>query len=104
MKMMLKVVKLTNKQLNMEPIDLLKSVGLIDYRKNASYPEKIYVSTVDYKKIKKNTERAFKKQYKGTSKEKLDVAIGMHLLNYSPNTSLGEGIKSGYALVEVERN
>ena len=45
------------------------------------------------------TKKLFKKEYPKLPKEKLNISIEMDLLNYSPNGSLAEILKPGYAIV-----
>jgi len=91
-----KVIKLTNKQRNMEVTDLLKSVGLVDG--SQAYPSQLYVSKNDAKRLYKKIEAMGRKQ--GYTKKGLKNAVGMHWLNYGPNTSLELAIKDGYAIIE----
>lgn len=82
---------------------LLQDAGLVVG--NQAYPSNLHISLVTQKKINKEIKAAFKKQYPGISKRKLDSVTGMHFLNLGPSTILQEAIKPGYAIIEeLEEN
>lgn len=90
--------KLTKKQLKMVPYDLLLSLGVND-DKNAN-PDKVYMSKEDYNNLKLNIERVLLKEKRSLTKHLVELSVGMELLTYGPNTSLADGIRPGYVLIE----
>jgi hypothetical protein len=94
----MKVIKLTKKDLLSPSNLLLKADAVIG---NQAYPQHVYVSKKDKEKMKKNLVALAKKQFKGAKKNRIDMAVGMEMLNLGPNSSLEDVIKDGYALVDV---
>jgi spore germination protein GerM len=80
---------------------LLRAVGAVHGKR--AFPSEVYLSKEDYKVLKQNTAKAFKKKYPFILAKKLDFSIGMHLLNLGPNESLGSALKPGVALVDEVR-
>jgi len=81
---------------------MLKRIGAtID---NQAYPQFTYVSKKTYSKMQRIIGLEFKKEYPGISDRKLELAVGMHLLNWGPVEC--EGILTDMILVDnfaVER-
>lgn len=99
--MELKIVKLKKSWLKKSPLDLLRALGAVQLDKREAYPEKVYMSKEDYAKLRKNTMKLYRQEYGSLSSNALRNAVGMELLNFGPNQSLGNAIKPGYVLVEV---
>jgi hypothetical protein len=102
----MKKIKLNKKLLSKLPNDFLVSIGAADKEPKAGrlqlYPELVFLSKEDAKKLKQNIAKAAKKQYPGMTKNYRDRVIGMEWLNFGPNESLSEAIKPGYALIDIE--
>ena|ERR1035438_2053342 len=97
----MKTVKITKNMLKMHPQDLLIKVGAANVAKKRAYPQHVYFSTEDYRKLRENVRKQARKEYPHATKLGLDSVVGMELLNYGPNESLAEAIRPGYALVDV---
>lgn len=94
----MKIVKLTKSMLKLSPGELLIKIGAV--RGNMGYPGNVYISREDAKELKKNLRISFKKIYPNINKTKLDNAVALEWLNYSPNESLELAIKPGYLIVD----
>jgi hypothetical protein len=81
---------------------LLVDAGAVNKKTNRAFPSHIYVSSEDMKKMNREITKLFKKEYPYVNPKKLQASVGMHMLNLSPNDSLGKVIKAGYALVDNE--
>lgn len=83
-------------------VKLLEQAGVvenIDGNKRQAHPNKVYVSKNDYKKIKLNTIKNFKKQYPNLKRKTIEKETGFYLLDLGPNTSLDIAIKDGWMIV-----
>ena len=81
---------------------LLTDAGAVDLKKNVASPENVYCSKQDLKKMTAAITKAFKKEYPGLNPKEIQASVGMHMLNLSPNSSLGDVIKSGYVVIDEE--
>lgn len=99
----MKTVKITNKMLKMHPADLLIKLGAVDKEKKFAYPNYVYFSKEDLKELRVNLKTLAKKNCPGTSDKLINYSVGMDWLNYSPNETLAEAIRPGYALVDEEK-
>lgn len=94
----MKAIKLTKKMLKMTPSALLKELGA--YTGTMGFPEFVFVSKEDAKKLRAIVTSSYKKEFPGLSKQKLAYAVGMEWLSIGPNESLAEAIAPGYILVD----
>lgn len=98
----MKTVKLNKNMLALHPAKLLEKLGAINVEQNRVYPNHIYLSKEDYKTLSTNLTKKAQKTLKGYSKKYIDRSVSMELLNYGPNESLGDAIKKGFALIDLE--
>ena len=98
----MKAIKLTKKMLGMCPADLLVVLKATNTNGRTGYPNHVYFSKDDYRILESNVKKKAKKQYPGATKNQIDCTIGFEMLNYGPNQTLEDAIKSGYALVDYE--
>lgn len=96
----MKQVKITKKMLKLHPADLLVELGMVDLEKKRAYPERLYFSKEDYRTLRDNLKKYAKKKLNGTPERVINYSVGMDLLNYGPNESLGDMIRPGWALIE----
>ena len=100
----MKVIKLTKRDLNLSPDDLLRKVGAVNEDLQRAYPSEVHMSEEDYKTLAKNVKAKFRKEYPYISKKALESAVGMCLLNYGPNTSaFSKAIKPGFVVVDTDK-
>lgn len=92
------VYKLKPKDLK-DPVVLIRATKMFDEDENQSYPENIYVSDEDYETLENNVKKIIKQEYPGITSKQMTSTLGMHMLNFAPNQSLGKAIKPGYALL-----
>jgi hypothetical protein len=69
---------------------------------NNAYPQNVFMSPNDLKKVKLELTKQFKKQYPYISKNKLKCGVGMHFLNLSPSEL--KGVKDGYVVYKPLEN
>lgn len=81
-------------------VQLLIDAGAADLSLKVTFPSDVYCSKEDFKRMEKAVGKAFRKEYPGLRSNKLKSSIAMHMLNYSPNETLAEGIRPGYVLVD----
>lgn len=98
----MKVVKLTKKMLNMDPMDLLVVLGAFSKEKKQTYPEHVYFSKEDYKTLRENIKKRLKKAYPDMSSHYLALSVGTELLAYGPSERLATAVKPGYALIDTD--
>jgi hypothetical protein len=95
----MKTYKLKSKHYS-DLTQMLIDVGATDLALKQAFPGDVYCSKEDMKKMTQAITKAFKKEYPGLQNSALKAAVGMYLLNYSPNTSVSEAVRSGYVLVD----
>lgn len=98
---MIKVIKLNKKDYT-DLEGLLEKAGLVDKEKNQAFPEKLFISKQDTKKMRAEIFKAFKKKYPFLRKEKLQASAAMYFLNLGPSELAKEAIRPGYAIVLLE--
>jgi hypothetical protein len=76
---------------------LLKDAGLVDVEANRAYPSNLVVNPVDYKKIRREIVKAFKKEYPYSIPRRIQAGVEMHLLNLGPNENVA--VRPGYAII-----
>lgn len=76
---------------------LYKDLGLI--HENSVDPSKVHCSKADIKIIERELRKAYRKEYPGITKKKLDSAVAMYMLNLGPSERISESIKPGYIIV-----
>lgn len=92
----MRVVKLTARMKKMLPDTLLLKLGAV--HKGYGLPTHVYMSKEDYKELTAVVRRQFKKEYPGS--QRTEYSTQMTMLNLGPNTSLQDGIRPGYILVD----
>ena len=98
----MKAIKVTKKMLKMHPADLMVSLGAIDEAKKILYPQHVYFSKEDIKELRKNLKELARKSIPGSSSRMLSYSVGMDWLNYSPNESLADAMRTGYGLIDYK--
>lgn len=98
----MKTIKLTQKMLKMHPADLLIKLGAVNLEQKLAFPQDVYFSKEDYKKLTDNLKSQAKKSNPHTPKRLLDYSVGVDMLNYGPNETLKDAIRPGYALVDFQ--
>jgi hypothetical protein len=91
----MKAIKIKNAEYA-DMTKLLNRAGLV--QGNQAYPQNIFVSKKTYKKITQAISKQYRKEYPGIYAKKLQVSVGMYLLNLGP-VVVDTGIELGYALV-----
>lgn len=98
---MLKILKL--KKIHFYNLEqLLRDANLVEGL--TAYPERIYISEVDFKKMRKEITRYYKKQYPYIPVSDLRSDIELYMLNLSPSTVIDKAIKPGYAIIKELEN
>jgi len=92
----MKSVKLNKKMLR-DGVALLEGAGAV--RGKQGFPSDVFMSPQDYKVLRNNVKTSFKRENPGLSKAKLELAVGMHLLNYGPVEC--KAIRPGHILVDL---
>lgn len=91
----MKSVKITKMLTN--PEVLLRKAGAVHGKQ--AFPSQIYMNDKDHNELRKNLEKAVKKQYPFLVKQKIDTSVGMTFLNLGP-VNLKKDIEKGYLLVD----
>ena len=97
-----KVVKLNKKDLQKTPEALLRKLKVVDEKAKKAFPEHVFLSLKDYDTLKSNLRKRYRKEKPYLRKKNLDFAVGIHLLGFGPNTTIGGVIKPGYAIVDMD--
>lgn len=92
----MKTVKITKKMLQ-DPAYLLEKCGAVSGRN--AYPGRVYMSDVDYQILTKNLKKQLKKEKPYLIPRRIDMSVGMILLNLGP-VNLKKGIQKGFLLVD----
>lgn len=93
----MKSIKLTSKMYSDLSL-MMRELGASDG--DSAYPSHVYVNNSTFKKIEQAITKQYKKEYPYISDRKLQSSVGFHMLNLSPSTVEGSGLKDGYALVD----
>lgn len=97
---MIKIIKL--KKTDYKNLDsFYRRIGAVDG--NKALVDKVFWSEADYKKLKSELTKEFRKQYSYLRKDKIDSSVGMYLLNLGPSQSVEKVLKPGWALFIDDR-
>jgi hypothetical protein len=98
----MKTIKLNKKMLSLELEELLEKLGAVKKEIHKAFPEHVYLSKDDYKTLQRNVEKRLKKDYSDYSKKHIKASTQYRLLEFGPNESLGNVLKKGYAVVDLD--
>ena len=80
---------------------MYEDLGLVKIEdgKKTVNPSNVYISSEDYKKMKKTLKEKFKKQNEFSSNKKIEQKLGFYLLNLGPNENMCKGVRPGYLII-----
>lgn len=81
---------------------LLIDAGAANLEKGIAFPNDVYCSKEDMKKMTSEITKLFKKEFSWSTTKKIKTSVAMHMLNLSPNESLADAVRPGYVLVDDE--
>lgn len=98
-----KVLRIKKSDLKKDPDQILAKVGAIDLDLKRAYPSHVHMSYQDYTELTRNLRRKVRKLLgRYATKQSVNQAVSLELLQFGPSTVLGEAVRPGYVLVDTE--